>query len=97
MFAYGADATAQFEILVQMLGPDTVGYARVFGLLLQYLSDKEAAELGDVSGWKAQIRALLGEGFIGDWGQVDDVLELDFRRIMATIGRPDIASRFLDG
>lgn len=95
LFAYGADAGPAFERVVALVEPDTRKYAEILRLFLDYLPAHEAARLGDVAAWRARVAEVLGSAPIQAEGQTDLALGRDFAHLMATIGRPDIASRFL--
>lgn len=94
-FAYGNATGPSFESAAYLLTPNTPDYATIFGLFLRYLPADEAKRLGNTDVWRARISEILGEDYLrGDW-MVDDGLTADFSRIMATIGRPDMAAPFL--
>ena len=68
---------------------------KIVALFLSYLPLHDAAALGDVKAWRAHVTATLGDHPVQSEEVMDVSLGRDFRHMMATIGRPDIASRFL--
>lgn len=95
LFAYGADAGPAFERVVALVEADTREYAEILRLFLGYLPAHEAARLGDVAAWRARVMEVFEAAPIQDERQMALALGRDFAHRMATIGRPDIASRFL--
>ena len=93
-FAYGAHEGSDFERVAALIGPDAREHAAIFGLFLSYLPAHDATRLGDVTAWRERVTEVLGADPAHDEGLTTPALERDFAHQMATIGRPDIASRF---
>ena len=95
-FAYGDAPGPALAAVAQQLTAGTAPHATIFGLLLANLPADEAAALGDTTGWRqAVVTALAGHDPAAASTPVDYHNELDFLRLMDTIGRPDIAGRML--
>ena len=96
LFAYGAPGTGlAFDGVINLINSDTRHYAILFGLLLNYLPADEAVRLGDVTSWRERLTETLGTELARLVKLPELAPENDFLNLMVTIGRPDIASRFL--
>lgn len=95
LFAYEEDAGSAFSNVAQLIGPDTPQYATIFGIFLDYIPSGEAMLLGDVDEWRSRITDMLGTDPANAERPTNLAYDRDFALQMATIGRPDIASRFL--
>ena len=96
LFAYGADeAGAEFDRVAALVDADTPYFASILGMLVLYLPADEAELLGDSALWRHRLAEILGP----DWDDIEKLTEVvpdsDFLSLMLTIGRPDIANRFL--
>ena len=92
LFAYGESAGPAFEGVTEGVGRETAEYAKMLELLLRYSTADERQAFGDVSAWEGRIENVVREM---DQRSLESFVERDFRVIMETIGRPDIAARFL--
>lgn len=96
LFAYGAPATdLAFDYVINLINSDTLHYAILFDLLLSYLPADEAARLGDVTSWRKRLTETFGTEPARLVRLPEPAPENNFLSLMVTIGRPDIASRFL--
>ena len=95
LFAFGADAGQTFERYAALITSATPEHAAILGLFLEYLPAAEAERLGDAAAWRARAIEILGAGSGSTTALTELELEREFARLMATIGRPDIAGRFL--
>lgn len=93
LFAARGEAAPMFDQVAKALTPDTPRYARMFRLLLLNLDPDERAKMSAAAKWQARIDALIGTVPIADDEWVAS--NQDFLRILETIGRPDIAARYL--
>ena len=92
LFAYGESAGPAFERVTEDVGRETAEYAKMLEMLLRYSTAVERQELGDVSAWEERIAIVVREL---DKRSLESFVERNFRMITETIGRPDIAGRFL--
>ncbi len=92
LFEYGDSAGQAFERVADGVGRETAEYAKILELLLRYLATYERHELGDVTAWEERIASTIREI---DQRALESFVELDFRMITETIGRPDMASQLL--
>ena len=96
LFAHGSEqAGPAFDRIAALIGADTPYHAGLLGLLVRYLPAEEGWRLGDVASWRTRVAEALGAG----WDQTGNLTKVvpqdDFLRLMVTVGRPDIANRFL--
>ena len=95
LFAYRADARPAFDRIGDLIGPSTPREAHEFALFLHYLPSQDLAFLRRTTHWIATARAALRQNPILTDGPIDSDTEYTFPAQMRTIGRPDIAARFL--
>ena len=96
LFAYRSNETrAAFHRVATHIGLDSPFYSGMFGLLLRYMTDDEAKWLVDRDSWLIQVDHLLGEVWRDSDRLVNVVSDYEFMTAMLTIGRPDIAGRYL--
>lgn len=96
LFAYHANETREaFHRVATHIGVDSPFYTGMFGLLLRYMKDDEAKWLVDRDSWLNQVEHLLGSAWRDSDRLVDVVSDTEFMGEMLTIGRPDIAGRYL--
>ena len=95
LFAYGADANPALERVAALIEAGTSEYAEILGLFLDYLPAHEAARLGKVAAWQARVAEVIGSTPIHTKRPADNTLGRGFAILMETVGRPDIAGRFL--
>lgn len=95
VFARNADASSLSAKTSELLSPETLDYARMFHLLLSHLHPLDRYSLAGVTDWENELNSLLeGRPTISknrEWLAFNQ----DFLRILETIGRPDIAARYL--
>ena len=94
-FAYGDETGAGFAEIASALTYETRSFGRMFRLLLRHMSPSERERFPNVAAWKARLTTLYGPELERlsdeDWIAFNQ----DFLRILETIGRADIAVRYL--
>ena len=96
LFAYGAEETrVAFDDVSTHLDEGTSHYSGMFGLLLRYITDEEAKWLRDRDSWLNKVDNVLGRKWRDKEKLFSVVSDDDFMDLMLTIGRPDIAGRYL--
>ena len=94
-FALGADAERAFETAATVVATaNRVEDAVLLGLFLEYLPSDEWAQVGDVRAWQRLVSEVV-DANREHADRIRETVEDDFTRLMASIGRPDIAIPFL--
>ncbi|MEP3259962.1 MAG: hypothetical protein ABJN26_22595 [Stappiaceae bacterium] len=97
LFAHGADSELAFDRFMQQVDTMDPQRAIIAALFLGHLDDRDQSRLGATDEWRAALTARLDRDPSLPHVVEETEVERDFLRIMNTIGRPDIAARFLLG
>lgn len=95
LFATNADASAAFARTFELLSPEALQYARMFHLLLSHLDHMDRDRLAGSDDWGEKLGPLLKGRWRIENGREWFLFNQDFLRILETIGRSDIAARYL--
>lgn len=95
ILASGGDSGPLFRSVYDMLTPDHTRFAWMLNNLMQSLSDNERERLGLTDDIEESLIALLETHPVATDDKSWRALNQDFLRIVETIGRPDIAIRYL--
>lgn len=95
IFASGGDSGPLFRSVYDMLTPEHARFVWMFNNLIKSLSDNERTRLGFNNDIDAALAELLAIRPVVTDDKSWKILNQDFLRIIETIGRPDIAVRYL--
>ncbi|MYA59455.1 MAG: hypothetical protein F4X40_02700 [Chloroflexi bacterium] len=97
LLAYGSgQAAGALGLVATLIREDTPYIAGVLGLVIANLTDEEMRQLGgNVESWLSKVREVLGPDWLDSKKLAGIVGDGDVLRLTHTIGRPDIANRYL--